>query len=184
MGVDLQRCVVMLEALCTAFCTGSSSLWPIWLCVRVDRRTSSRRVASPAHRAAPLGRPSGAGQRRPQPAQRDRCGAPRRGRVGWLVTSETLLRWHCGLVRRHWTQRLRLPGRPPTSTDLHQLILTMAGANPTWATGESTANSSVSATRRPFHDLADPQDRLRRPCAAALSSDVVAVSAFPSRGRM
>jgi putative transposase len=49
-----------------------------------------------------------------------------------LVTPDTLLRWHRALVRRHWTQPHRPPGRPSTSSELRCLILRMAAENPTW----------------------------------------------------
>jgi putative transposase len=44
----------------------------------------------------------------------------------------TLLRWHRELVRRHWTQPHRPPGRPSTAPELRRLILRMAAENPTW----------------------------------------------------
>ncbi len=41
---------------------------------------------------------------------------PRRLRHGWIVTPETLLRWHGKRIARHWTQpKPRRPGRPPRS---------------------------------------------------------------------
>jgi len=58
---------------------------------------------------------------------------PRRLRQGWIVTPETLLRWHRKRVARHWTQppRQRL-GRPPTRVELRRLIVRLATENPTW----------------------------------------------------
>ena len=53
-------------------------------------------------------------------------------RAGWLVTPETLLRWHRRRIARHWTQPCRAPGRPCTSVELRRLIIEMAASNPTW----------------------------------------------------
>ena len=53
-------------------------------------------------------------------------------RAGWLVTPETLLRWHRQRITRHWTQPRRAPGRPRTSVELRRLIIEMATSNPTW----------------------------------------------------
>ena len=76
---------------------------------------------------------------RPALAEEDRAllGAiaaalPRRRRAGWLVTPETLLRWHRRRIARHWTQPCRRPGRPCTSVELRRLIIEMATNNPTW----------------------------------------------------
>ena len=57
---------------------------------------------------------------------------PRPQRTGWLVTPETLLRWHRRRIARHWTQPCRAPGRPCTSVELRRLIIEMATNNPTW----------------------------------------------------
>lgn len=57
---------------------------------------------------------------------------PRARRVGWLVTPETLLRWHRRRIARHWTQPHRPPGRPPVTAEIRRLVLAMAAANPTW----------------------------------------------------
>ena len=57
---------------------------------------------------------------------------PRPQRAGWLVTPETLLRWHRRRIARHWTQPCQSPGRPRTSVELRHLIIDMATNNPTW----------------------------------------------------
>ena len=86
---------------------------------------------------------------RPKPTDRDRAllagvaaALPRLQRGGWLVTPETLLRWHRQRVARHWTQPSRRPGRPAICASLRRLIVAMANDNPTWGyrriTGELT----------------------------------------------
>lgn len=58
---------------------------------------------------------------------------PRRLRDGWIVTPETLLRWHRQRIAKHWTQTpARRNGRPRTSAELRQLIVRLAKENPTW----------------------------------------------------
>jgi len=57
---------------------------------------------------------------------------PRARRLGWVVTPETLLRWHRRRNARHWTQPDRRRGRPPTSAEIRRLVLAMATENPTW----------------------------------------------------
>lgn len=49
---------------------------------------------------------------------------PRQLRDGWIVTPDTLLRWHRQRIAKHWTQ--------PTSAKLRQLIVRLANENPTW----------------------------------------------------
>ncbi len=57
---------------------------------------------------------------------------PRPRRVGWIVTPDTLLRWHRRRIARHWTQSTRPPGRPSTAAEIRRLIIDMATDNPTW----------------------------------------------------
>ena len=58
---------------------------------------------------------------------------PRRLRQGWIVTPETLLRWHRRRIARQWTQPpTRRPGRPPAAIELRRLIVRLAKENPTW----------------------------------------------------
>ena len=57
---------------------------------------------------------------------------PRPRRLGWLVTPDTLLRWHRRRIARHWNQPTAGPGRPSTAAEVHRLIIDMATDNPTW----------------------------------------------------
>ena len=57
---------------------------------------------------------------------------PRSSRAGWLVTPDTLLRWHRRRIAGHWTQPHRPPGRPSTSAEIRRLTLRLAADNPTW----------------------------------------------------
>ena len=58
---------------------------------------------------------------------------PRPRRHGWLVTPDTLLRWHRRRVARHWTHSpRRRPGRPAVALEIRQLVVQLAADNPTW----------------------------------------------------
>ncbi len=70
---------------------------------------------------------------------------PRALRLCWLVTPDTLLRWHRRLVRWRWSYPRR-GGRPPVDAKLAALIEQMALENPGGATGGSRANCSASGT--------------------------------------
>lgn len=51
----------------------------------------------------------------------------------FLVTPQTLLRWHRELVRRKWTYRTaKKPGRPPIDPEVENLVLRLARENPRW----------------------------------------------------
>ncbi len=61
---------------------------------------------------------------------------PRPVWAAFLVSPETILRWHRELVRRRWDAFGRRPrrrlGRPPPPTECQQLILRLARENPGW----------------------------------------------------
>ena len=48
-----------------------------------------------------------------------------------IVSPRTLLRWHAGIVRRHWTYPRRR-GRSRTAPSVRELVLEMARDNPSW----------------------------------------------------
>jgi transposase InsO family protein len=50
----------------------------------------------------------------------------------FLVSPQTLLRWHRELVARKWTYRRRSPGRPPLDPALRELVLRLGRENPRW----------------------------------------------------
>ena len=57
---------------------------------------------------------------------------PREQWAGFLVTPETILRWHRALVRRRWTFPHRGPRRPPLGNKTIELIVRLARENPRW----------------------------------------------------
>ena len=50
----------------------------------------------------------------------------------FMVSPQTILRWHRELVARKWTYRHKRMGRPPLDPDLVALIIQMAKDNPRW----------------------------------------------------
>ena len=79
---------------------------------------------------------------------------PRPSRAGWLVTPDTLLRWHRRRIAGHWTQPQRPPGRPSTSAKLRRLALRLAAA--TWRYRRVQGELA-----RLGHQLADAQALVR-----------------------
>jgi putative transposase len=77
---------------------------------------------------------------RPRLRRRDRLflaavsrALPRPRWSAFLVSPQTLLRWHRELVRRKWTYARRSPGgRPPIAEEVRDLILRMGRENPRW----------------------------------------------------
>jgi putative transposase len=57
---------------------------------------------------------------------------PRDRWVVFLVSPQTLLRWHRERVRRKWSYRHRSPGRPPLDPTVRELVLRFARENPRW----------------------------------------------------
>jgi hypothetical protein len=65
---------------------------------------------------------------------------PRERWVAFLVTPETILRWHRALARRRWTYPHRSAGRPPLPAETVELIVRLARENPAGATCASSAS--------------------------------------------
>jgi len=77
---------------------------------------------------------------RPRLRRRDRLLMAAMSRVlprprwsSFVVSPQTLLRWHRELVRRKWTYRRNTTGgRPPIGDDVRELILRIGRENPRW----------------------------------------------------
>ncbi len=77
--------------------------------------------------------------RRPELRDRDRAFLAAASRVlsrepwgSFMVTPQTLLRWHRQLVRRKWSYHRRCPGRPPLDSETVDLITRLGRENPRW----------------------------------------------------
>jgi putative transposase len=57
---------------------------------------------------------------------------PRKRWAAFLISPETILRWHRELVRRRWTYTHRHAGRPSLPEETVELILRLARENPRW----------------------------------------------------
>jgi putative transposase len=57
---------------------------------------------------------------------------PRRLWQTFLVTPETLLRWHRRIIARRWTYPHKRPGRPPVDAAVRRLIVRLARENSHW----------------------------------------------------
>jgi transposase InsO family protein len=57
---------------------------------------------------------------------------PRERWGSFMVSPQTLLRWHRELVRRKWTYNRTRGGRPRTDPEITRLIVEMAKDNPRW----------------------------------------------------
>ena len=57
---------------------------------------------------------------------------PRERWAAFLVTPETILRWHRALVRRRWTYPHGNHGRPALALETVELIVRLARENPLW----------------------------------------------------
>jgi putative transposase len=77
---------------------------------------------------------------------------PRTRWSSFVVSPQTLLRWHRDLVRRKWTRKRKSGGRPPIPDEVRELIVRMGRDNARWGCirirGElAKLGISVSATK-------------------------------------
>jgi putative transposase len=77
-----------------------------------------------------------------------------------IVPPRTLLRWHAGLVRRHWSYPHQHPGRPRTDRRVRSLVLEMARDNPGWG------------YRRIHGELAGPERKIAPPAVWQIVKDL------------
>ena len=72
----------------------------------------------------------------------------RPSRAGWLVTPDTLLRWHRRRIVGHWTQPHRPPGRPSTSASQPAARCCKCIGSSTTAAGSTARSPTSEAGRR------------------------------------
>src|SRR5205085_10871923 len=72
-------------------------------------------------------------QRRRLAAKAKKLGRKVLAQVATIVTPETLLAWHRKLIAKKYDgSAYRMPGRPPTATEVSELVIRMAEENGTW----------------------------------------------------
>src|SRR4029453_18497222 len=94
-------------------------------------RSSSCAISFGCYAARPAvpSSPQATGSCSPLPAGR----SPRQRWASFLVTPQTLLRWHRTLIRRKWTYRkTRPPGRPPIDAEVVAPVLRLARESSRW----------------------------------------------------
>jgi putative transposase len=91
---------------------------------------------------------------RPQLRQADRVFLAAASRLlprarwrSFLVTPDTLLRWHRRLVARRWTYPNQSIGRPAITDEIRRLVLRVARENPRWGYQRIAGQSLAWATR-------------------------------------
>jgi putative transposase len=82
-----------------------------------------------------------------------------RSQLRLIVSPRTVLRWHAGIVKRHWRYSHRRPGRPAVQRTARDLVLEMARDNPVWGYrrihGELTGPGSTLAPSTVWKILTD-----------------------------
>src|SRR5512132_4036387 len=98
----------------------------------------------------------------------------------FVVTPQTLLRWHRRMVRRHWTYPTRPRGRPPIPDQLQSLIVRLATENPRWGyqriRGELLHHGcrvSASSIARVLRAVASPSPRRTWPSGMTSGGQVL-----------
>jgi transposase InsO family protein len=96
---------------------------------------------------------------------------PRELWASFLITPDTILRWHRALVRQRWTYPRRRPGRPALTQETVELIVRLARENPRWGylrivgelkkLGIAVSKTSVAAVLR--HHRLPPAPRRSGP---------------------
>jgi putative transposase len=92
--------------------------------------------------------------------------SPRPRRVGWIVTPDTLFRWHRRRIARKLaagqpsTHLTRPPGRPSTTTEIWRLIIDMASDQPHLGLPPHPRRARwAGPPRGSFDGVANPQHR-------------------------
>ena len=134
------------ESSCTESCTDSWHHWLGSLCAQAARRTS-RSSCCATNSLCCAAKSTDPSSPTPTAACSQRSAAlARPSRAWWLVTPDTLLRWHRRRTVGHWTQPQRPPGRPSTSAELRRLALRLA-ASTVWGDPQQRPNRSPAPTR-------------------------------------
>jgi putative transposase len=106
---------------------------------------------------------------------------PRRSWQAFLVTPETLLRWHRRIVACRWTYPRRRPGRPPVDQKVRELILRLARENQPLGLRQDRRRVTQARGHRVGDAGAQPARPRRHPAGTQACRVQLAVVPAPTR---
>jgi putative transposase len=108
---------------------------------------------------------------------------PRARWSSFVVSPQTLLRWHRELVRRKWTYARRSAGgRPPISEEVREIIVRIARENPRWGCLRIRGELLKLGVRVSATKIRAPSGQRARPGSSSWRPHLERVSQVPGSG--